>query len=173
MARRSTGTFRVLVTIEVGGVVMLYAVWRLMIVRTLNDEARQRVFAYRHQLFDLVCEGKIAPTDPAYIDARNAINGILFMMDGFSLTRIGAALTAKREPRRAPRAANPDAQMVIDRVLTRTVSIAIRRAVFTSIPALMIAGTIAIIYWLKRTSLVDQTRDVLIHQATIRGAHSA
>lgn len=163
------GTFlRTLATVAA-----VYGAWRLVVVRTLNDEARQQVFALRHELVQMAARREIAVDDPAYVDAINAVNGIIYVMDQFSMTRILAALASKRERKRPPVAANRSAQQVIDRVLTKMVGIAIRRSFWTSIPAMIIVGGVGLIYWLLRGSLTDRTRDAVLQQASAVGAQIA
>ena len=58
-------------------VLLVIAAWRFMLVRSLNDMFRHRLFELRRSLFLLVVRGEVVPTEPAYVQLRDTINGLL------------------------------------------------------------------------------------------------
>ncbi len=133
------------------GCAALYAVWRLMIVRTLNDEFRQRVFEYRRELFMLAMDGKIDFEDPAYARARKAMNGLLRHAEHFSFTRLIAAFVAgvlKSAKAKAEGAVDPDDNLPkavrdkLDDLLSLSFIAAVKRAVVVSPVALVVVAIV-------------------------------
>jgi len=72
--------------------VMLWTVYRYLVVRMLRDFLRQRLFGIRREMFLYMVDGGIEPTNPAYSRVRSFMNAAIRFADGLSLTRsfIGA-----------------------------------------------------------------------------------
>lgn len=69
-------------------VLLVIAAWRFMVVRTMNDTFRQRLFEMRRSLFLLVADGRISPDEPAYRQLCSTINGLLKFAERVTLLRI-------------------------------------------------------------------------------------
>lgn len=69
-------------------VLLMIAAWRFMVVRTMNDTFRQRLFEMRRSLFLLVADGRISPDEPAYRQLCSTINGLLKFAERVTLLRI-------------------------------------------------------------------------------------
>lgn len=55
-------------------VIVLVASFQLVLLPTMVDGFRDRLFTLRRELFLLAADGRIAPTHPAYAYLRNALN---------------------------------------------------------------------------------------------------
>lgn len=68
--------------------VMLLAMsWRFMLVQSLNDLFRQRLFEIRHELLRLVVDGHIVPEHQAYRGLRTTINGLIQYAERITIIR--------------------------------------------------------------------------------------
>lgn len=70
------------------GVVLVLGVFQLLILPTLHEGFRQKIFFLRRQLFMLVAHGKLSPQDLAYTRLRSTMNGLLRFAERLSLGRL-------------------------------------------------------------------------------------
>lgn len=59
------------------GLFLLIAAFQWILLPTLVDGFRQRVFNLRREMFLLVANGKISPEEPAYTHLRSTMNGVI------------------------------------------------------------------------------------------------
>jgi hypothetical protein len=71
----------------IGAAAVVFA-FQLVYWPTLSDETRQRLFAIRRELFIYMADGRIRPTDPAYVALRSSINSLLLFADRLSFLRL-------------------------------------------------------------------------------------
>lgn len=69
-------------------VAALLAAIQFMLVPTLTDAFRQRLFETRRDMFLLVADGRIEPTNLAYVMLRNTINGLLRQAERLSFSKV-------------------------------------------------------------------------------------
>ena len=88
-----TAGFIVRTTLTLLGLILA---WRFMVLPTMHDRFRQRLFEIRRSLFLLVADGKVGSTEPAYRQLRDMINGLLRFAERVTLIR--ALVTNKSLP---------------------------------------------------------------------------
>lgn len=70
------------------GALALLAIWRFVVVRTLTEELRQKVFGLRRELFCFMADGHIDPKTPAYVELWSTLNGFLRSTETVRLGRL-------------------------------------------------------------------------------------
>lgn len=86
-----------------GIVVVLFWLWPAYRV----DRYRYDLFMLRDRLFDLACDGTLAFSDPAYRDARQRLNGMIFMADRVHWLVIALPHFSPRKRRRSEETVKP------------------------------------------------------------------
>src|SRR5258708_24230749 len=88
-------------------VIVLVASFQLVFLPTMVDRFRDRLFELRRDLFLLVADGRIAPTDMMYVYMRNTINAHIRYAERVTFVRgiIGPNMAMRLHPalRRAHR----------------------------------------------------------------------
>jgi hypothetical protein len=120
----------------------MYGAWRLLLVRTLNEEFRQTIFELRRELFQLAAANKISFSHPAYVRSRRMLNGLLRYAEHFSFTRLSFAIGAPNDDEAARKyeldfeGVDDETRQMLGNVTTRAFVAAVKRAIVVS-PAAM------------------------------------
>lgn len=74
--------------IAVATLLLLLGAFQLILLPSLMDEFRQRIFCLRRELFLLVSEGDVDPSTPAYTHLRTTMNGVLRFTERLTVLRL-------------------------------------------------------------------------------------
>jgi hypothetical protein len=85
------------VFVTLAAAAVLWGVCRYLVLPTLRDSLRLRLFALRREMFIYMVEGGIDPDHPAYGRVRSFMNTAIRYADGLSLVRsiVGAATAGR------------------------------------------------------------------------------
>lgn len=122
-----------------------YAGWRLVLVPTFNDEFRQRLFELRRELFEFAGTESLPYNDPAYVEVRTMMNGMLrfghevtFVRMIWSLRPRDVSAEVKERYRLMFDELPEPARSLLTRIRSEIFTAALKRSIVTSLPALAI-----------------------------------
>lgn len=121
----------------VAATVGVYLAWRMILVPSINDWCRQRLFEQRRRLLELAMDELIAVDDPAYIETRELLNTMLFVAERFTLTRIMIAVANPQRPRRVFAKPPPAAEAQVNKIVSDSINITMLRSMVTSLFAIL------------------------------------
>lgn len=87
--------------IAVISLLLLLAAFQFVLLPSLMDEFRQRIFHLRRELFLMAADGMLGPNEPAYTHLRTTMNGVLRFTERLTLLRLFLHGTLFREQTRA------------------------------------------------------------------------
>jgi hypothetical protein len=85
--RHDAETFGLVVR-TIGTILLLIAAWRFMLIPTMNDRFRQRLFEIRRSALLLVADGRLRHDEQAYCQLRDTINGLLRFAERVTFARV-------------------------------------------------------------------------------------
>jgi hypothetical protein len=141
------------------GLVLIGAVYVFLIRRQSAEKCRSEIRTLRDELFDFMLRNKHDFSHPAYIEARQAMNGLLRLTN--SLNSIGCLyLMVTSQPKKAAFESLPKAELreAIQHSLSRSVRAYYRYTFFTGVTGILMN---TVYYVLRLAHLLDRMRNRL------------